>query len=142
MKGSLALDFIGKWVLILLAVAVAVGLIVTFSGSVRHAIGDLMGGHEKKPVYVRVNLKTHEDEVAKVSELIGLCYKDKLNSNKDDTCFIVVNENGPFSITSSDINNSLYGGLKEKVVFKSNNYNRETIVISYAWADEKVIVDQ
>ena len=92
MKGSLALDFIGKWVLIILAVTVAVGLIVTFSGSIRHAIGDLIGGNEKKPVYVRVDLRTGEEEVAKVSELIGLCYKDKLNTNKDDTCFIIVNE--------------------------------------------------
>jgi len=141
-KGSLALDFIGKWVLILVAVVVAIGLIVTFSSKIRQGIIDIFTKDEPETSHVRVELETKAQEISKIAELIELCHSTRLNTNDDETCYILQNTKRSFDATAQEINNSLSSGMRKNVIFSNQKYSRETIVLSYVWIDKKVVVAQ
>ncbi len=141
-KGSMSLEMIVKWIIMLVVVLVAIGLITVFSGRIKESVQNLFHKNNDQSVYVRVGLIGTDQQLSKIAELIDLCYNAKLGQSRDETCYIVHNKNGDFSITKEQIKERLPGGLADKMIFKDDEFDSETIVISYGWVDETVVLEQ
>lgn len=137
MKGELSLDYIGKFVLIMIAVLIGVGIIIYISGLIKVPCPWCK---EEFPRYVKISVNDKKEQIGKIASLIDACYTNMKGKIDTETCYIVRNELGSFSITASELKNSLTGSLRDRVVFESDKYDRETLVIGYNGVEGKVYV--
>ncbi|MDY6778074.1 MAG: hypothetical protein SVU32_05370 [Candidatus Nanohaloarchaea archaeon] len=141
---ALSLDYIGKYVLVLVALAAAIGLIVQFSGDVRSMIPGLNptdnGGTE--PEVVDVTAGSASAQAQRLGELAQLCYDRYLeNPQQSFTCFIARKESGTFSSPSpSAIKNNVKGEAKQMIAVQNTPLNEATVTIEYSLSQNKIVI--
>ncbi len=136
---SLSLEYIGKLFMILVALAIGVGLIMTIQGDVNDWIPDL--GGEKDDLdseFVDVG-----NDAAEIASLINMCYSESRERRYESfNCFLARSEDGTFSLSAADIESELSNTLQENTEFLDDTFDRETIVIRYDVSHEAVVVEK
>lgn len=135
-KGDLSLEYIGKFIIMAVALVVAIGIILTLSNKV----GDIFEPPPKcdETEYAKVKEDSAGKVAAKVANLIDVCFKCYENSVEDKTCFVVTKN---FPITSDQIASSLPAAVAQKTLFEQRNYNSSVLIISWL-AEGKILVKE
>ena len=140
---ALSLDYMGKYVLMMVAILVAIGFIFTMKGQITDFLGGLGPEDDKGVENVKISRSSSTARATKISDLIAQCYKSKIGSGiKDMTCFLVVTDSGTFNLQKDQIQNLLTPSLAQNVEFANEEYDRETIIISYDSTAGKIIVEK
>lgn len=135
---SMSLDYMGKFVLILVAVAVGVGLIMTLQGDIGDWVPNNLGGDDRVDSEV-VDVSGAGD----IASLISLCYEEsRKRSHEDFVCFIARHEGGGFgSISAGEINSNLNADQQAQTDLSQAPYTGDSVVIRYDVANEQVVVE-
>jgi len=140
---SLPLDYIGKFVIVLVAVAVGVGIIMSTQGNVEDVIPDL--GENDGPESEIVDIGGSSAQKAqKVAAQVDICYEESQQRRHESfTCFIARSDTGTFSLSPGDIESQLSVDASN-VNFdpEGGSYDRQTIIIRYSVAGQEVVVTE
>jgi len=139
---SLALDYLGKYILVLVALAVGVGMILSLQGYLDTS--ELVPGDKKDTESKIVELEGgHRNRVQKVKGLVSLCYDQVLlEETESQTCYLVRTAEGNFDMGKEEISSGLDPEVREKTDFKKEKYTRQVIVISYDFGQNRIEVDE
>lgn len=130
---ALPLDYIGKFVIVLVAVAVGAGIIM----STQSGIDIPMPEGDKGPDSEIVDVGSNDAEA--VGDLIDLCYQHSRDKRHENfVCFMARSETGSFSLSQGAIDSNVD---TDNVDYRSSSYNRETIIIRYSAGSENVVVE-
>lgn len=124
MRGSMALDMIVKFVIILVVAALVIGLFIQFQGDAKDSIVKLFKGEEK----IDTNVKTVNQasfSAGQVAQYIESCYDKMIEvpevDQKDTVCFVLMAQSNFNTFASqNDIVNSLPQELKSRTTFNTN----------------------
>lgn len=135
---SLSLDYIGKFVIMLVALAVAIALIVDLKGDVD--IDWPPGGDE--PQMEILNIEGTSDEKAqKIANAIQLCQgKADTNPYEDTGCYVVRSTDQDLSLPATEIGSHLPTEIRSQTTFQSDTYTGETVIIRYNAGEQRIIV--
>ncbi|MFB6174646.1 MAG: hypothetical protein ABEJ87_01575 [Candidatus Nanohalobium sp.] len=137
---SMSLDYLGKLVIVLVVVAVAIGMITTFREQVEDT-KPTPGGDQGPGLEIVKISGGHSNAVSKVANLITLCHQRSLNKGfKDLSCFVARKQSGSFSITPSELKAKLETSVENATTFRASTYDRSSIIINYDARPKKVIV--
>lgn len=134
---SMSLDYMGRFALILIAVAVGVGLIMTLQGDIGDWVPDDVGDDERVDSEV-VNAQTAGD----IANLVTLCYQEsRERPHESFVCFIARHDSGTFGFGPGDVNTHLGGEQEAATRFEGGCCDGDSVVIRYDVADEEVVVE-
>lgn len=140
---AISLDYMGKYIIMMVAILVAIGLIFTMKGQIMNSLGDFWPGEDEGPEQVTISKDTDQARAQKIADLIQQCYEGKVGSGiEDKTCYIINKDSGSFSLGKSDIKDLLKSSLEDKVEFKADSYDRETIMINWDSKADKILVEK
>ena len=149
MKGAaLALEFIFRIVILLVAVAVIIGLILTFSKDIQTTVNNFLckfftcpnqtNCPDKKPI------EKDTFSSSEISAYIQSC--DNCNSNippadqKDAVCYLLLARKSPyFSADKNAILSTLPSNLKSRTIITSN-FNSQIVKIEFKELGDKLVV--
>lgn len=136
---AMSLDYLGKFVIILVVIGVAIGMILTFRNQISDTTPDL---DDEDPGLEIIKVSgSHSNSVAKVSSLIQLCHQRSLEKSYEDIkCFVARKDSGDFNIGKSELEGSLEPDIRNSTTFEANNYDRGSIIINYKSRPQKVLV--
>lgn len=138
---AMSLDYMGKLVIMLIVIGVSVGMIMEFRGQVENTRPD-PGGENDDPGLEIVQVEK-SNSLSKVADLISLCYQRSLEQGYEDlSCFVARTSSGNFDLESSDIEEELTEDTAEATEFEATTYDRDSIIIQYDVASEKVVVEK
>ncbi|AOV94769.1 hypothetical protein AQV86_02480 [Nanohaloarchaea archaeon SG9] len=138
---AMSLDYIGKLVIILVVIAVSIGMITEFRDQINNTTPTPGNGNDDPGLEI-VQVES-SNSLSKVANLITLCHQRSLEQGYEDlSCFIARIDSGSFDLESSEIENELNEDTAEKVEFKASTYDRDSIIIQYEVASQKVIVEK
>lgn len=142
---ALSLEMVGRWVLVVIAIMVAVGLIIGFRGEILNSIGGISpDGDEESDVDI-VDVDGGRDKhAAQLADLVSLCHDRSLETGyKGFTCFLARSNQGSFQgVTAREVEEFLEGDVAEKTVFKNAPYRRESVIVKYRLEDDKIVVEE
>lgn len=134
---SLSLEYVGKFAIILVAVAIGVGLIVSLQSDVEGVAPDL-GDDDLDSEIVDI-----DNDAAEVASLVRMCYSESRDRQHESfVCFMARSEDGSFSLSSGDIEAELDDSIAEYTEFPDDSFDRETIIIRYSVSSEAVVVEE
>ncbi|MDY6789370.1 MAG: hypothetical protein SVV03_05425 [Candidatus Nanohaloarchaea archaeon] len=141
---AMSLDYLGNWVLIVIAIMAAVGLIVAFQGDVKNALPGITPSEDKSGAELIEVEGSAEQEAEKIAEMVRLCNDRALEKGYEGfTCFLLRNKDGEFEgIGSSDIRRELGRELENRTEYKNPPYTGETIIIRYDLDEDSIVVEQ
>jgi hypothetical protein len=138
---AMSLDYIGKLVIMLIVIGVSVGMIMEFRGQIEDTTPD-PGSNNDDPGLEIVEVE-ESSSLSKVSDLITLCYQRSLEQGYEDlSCFVARTDSGSFDLESSEIEEQLSEDTAEATEFEASTYDRDSIIIQYDVASEKVVVEK
>ena len=100
---ALSLDYMGKFVIVMVTIAIGVSLIITFSNQIRDTSPELPGEEEEGTSIVRISSQD------KAVELLNFCHDRSLEQGgRSFTCFLVVNSgDGNLLLNREELENSV-----------------------------------
>lgn len=142
---ALALDYIGKFTIMLIAITIAVGLIVSTAGDI--SIGALIpGGDDDQPsgsnlVEVEGNA---QQQAQRLADLITLCWDQVQERRHEDfVCFVATKASGSYGITdTSSIEDRLDTTVADNTQIEPSEIQRQTVVIQWSVADRRILVEE
>jgi len=142
MKGMLALDVIGKWVIVLVVIAVVIELFLTFSGQFSNPFEEYF--KTKEDLGFPKIVKQSEFSAGEISTYIESCYDTMTNlpdnEQKDIECYILDADNTfNLFVTEEDILNDLKPDIRDKVEIKTN-FDKNLIIIRFKDVGDKIII--
>ena len=122
---ALSLDYMGKFVIVMVTIAIGVSLIITFSNQIRDSSPGIPGEDEEGTSIVRISSQE------KVVELLNYCHDRSLEQGgRSFTCFLVVNErDGTLQIEKDQIEESV-GFETDNLEVVTNSVDGESLVLS------------
>lgn len=134
---ALSLDVIGKFVLMLVALAVAVGLIVNFAGDISPP--GLPDDGAEFPQSVEI-----ADSPERVADLVTQCYDaSRERRHESFTCFVAHTESGnDFSVAKTDVQDELSPTVNASTSFSSDTYDGAVIEIGWSVDEQAVRVTE
>lgn len=138
---ALSLDYLGKLVIVLVAVAVSIGMIIEFRGQIEGATPT--PGDNKNDPGLEIVKVSGSNSLSKVADLITLCHQRSLEKGYEDiSCFVARKETGSFNLNSADIQSQLSNDVNQSTEFKASTYERSSIIIQYKVASQQVVVKE
>jgi hypothetical protein len=131
----------GKLVIVLVSIAVAIGMITTFSDQVEDTTPTT--DEEEQGLEIVEVSGPHTKKVSKIADLITLCHERSLEEGfKNLECFVARSESGDFSITKSELESNLPSEIESNTNFLHTNYDRESVIITYEVNPGEVVVEK
>lgn len=142
---ALALDYIGKFMILLVALSIAVGLITTTAEDIDMG-AILPGGDSDQPEGSNlVDVSGNEQEqIQRLADLITLCWDQvQQRRHEDFVCFIATKKSGSYGITdTTEIEDKLEPTIANNTVIQPSEIQRQTAVIKYSVADRHILVEE
>ncbi len=133
---ALSLDYVGKFVIVLVTVGVGVGVILQMVPD--SPLGPPGNDDEKYPQVVEIG-----DSPAEVANLIQLCHDASLSRGQESfTCFVARRTSGDaFSgIAASSIRNQLPADVADRTQFGAATYDSAVIEVGYSLGEDSIVV--
>jgi hypothetical protein len=134
MKGDLSLEYIGKFIIMSVALLIAVGIILKLSST------EIIPQPQKCEGEIFMNLHEPDSDstAAKIANIIDLCYKCYEKTVKERTCKVLKKN---YAVNSSQIAKALKGIVAQKTIFDTQVYDEQTVIIVWL-AEGKVLVKE
>jgi hypothetical protein len=137
---ALSMDYLGKLVIVLVAVAVSVSMIIEFRGQIEGTTPNPGDGEDPGLEIVQVE---ESSSLSKVADLITLCHQRSLEQGYEDiSCFVARKNSGDFDLNSTDLQAQLSEDVNQSTEFQASNYDRSSIIIQYKVSTQKVVVKE
>lgn len=132
---SLALDYMGKLVIVLLVVGVVISMLIGFEDQIGEGI----------PLIEEEREDSGEDivEVSETSELanmIDICVSETVDNIRDETCFILRHPEDSYDTTKDEIETYLESDAESVIL--DDSYEREIITVNYDISEDAVVVEE
>lgn len=139
---AISLDYMGKYLIMLISVAIAIGIIMGFRGQIQDALPELDNEDDNSGAQLITVEGSTSQKTGKIADLADLCYEKTYEEPGSFTCFIVRSKKGSFSIQASELENRMSTELEENTVVEANPLNRDSLVIRYGVKQDKVVIEQ
>lgn len=141
---ALALDYIGKFTIVLVSLAIGVGLISTTADDI--SLGAIMPGGNDDPSgsnIVDVN-GNEQEQIQQLADLITLCWDQVQDRQHEDfVCFVATKSSGSYGIMdTSSIENKLDAVVANNTEIQPSEIQRQTAVIRYSVSDQLIVVEE
>jgi hypothetical protein len=140
-KGQMALETIFKVLILLVAVAVIIGLIISFSDQVRNIVKEFINKYFGKNPTQEFPKQIEKDSFAsgEIASYIESCYTSMTSipegDQKDTNCFLLIGK----SFESSDILEKVSPSIRNNVEIKAD-FTRGILIIQFQDVGNKIIV--
>lgn len=136
------LDYIGKFVIVLIAVAVGAGIIMSTQSNVEDVLPEFGDGNDIPEDEI---VDIDGNKAQQIADHVNLCYSASREKRHESfTCFMARSKTGSFSLSPGDITPHMSVDTSN-VEFRpggDNTFNRETIIIRYSVSTESVVVEE
>lgn len=140
-KGQMALETIFKVLILLVAVAVIIGLIMTFSDEVRNIVKEFIGKFFGKSPTQEFPKQVEKDSFSagEIASYIESCYTTMTSvsetEQKDTNCFLLIGKNFESSGILEKVSPSIRGNVEI-----SADFTRGILIIEFIDVGNKIIV--
>jgi hypothetical protein len=134
---SLALDYMGKFIIVMVVVGVVISILLGMQSDFSQLPFDTGNNNSDTGNNEIVEASNAGD----VADFVDICVSDTVDAVSDLNCFVIRHPDSSFSLDKSSIESEIESEDVE-VKFLDNTYNREIITVRYDVSRDKVVIEK
>ena len=143
---ALSLDYIGKFIVVMVTISVATTLIISFKSDIASFFPSIPGQDSSETGAEAVRINGYVEEAV---ELVNLCHQKSLErSHESFTCFIATVESGSIEFTPGNLRNKLddynfNSHVDDNTISQGTptSQGTSTLIIRYSASDNEIKIE-
>lgn len=134
---SLALDYMGKFIIVLVVVGVVIGILMGLQSDFGNLPFDTGNNNSDSGSNEIVEASSAGD----VADFIDICVSDTVDAVSDVNCFIIRHPESAFSLDKESIESEIESDGSE-IEFLDDTFDREIITVRYDVSRNLVVIEK